>query len=142
MSRLLLLAIVFVSACDIVAPLEVYDVTDGPLRMTVTDAPSQMGVAQLVPTHATVTQSTVSVTSARSGSSCQYATTGHADVGASSITLVVTFAQRPSHCVNDIRLLTYQADISGVAKGTYDLVVIHDDSGIKHTVLSQKIVVP
>jgi hypothetical protein len=140
--RVLFVSLFFVTACSDVTPLEVYNVEDGALRLTVTDAPSQLGVAQLAAPFATTAQSVVSVTNARIGSTCQYATTGHADVAASSITLVITFAQRLTSCTKEIRLLSYRADISRVPKGAYDLKVIHDDSGSKYTVLTQHIVVP
>ncbi|MEP7002758.1 MAG: hypothetical protein ABI969_19865 [bacterium] len=147
MFRALLLAIVFVSACSSASPLEVQVVddaivtTNGPLRLTVTDALAQMGVLWARPT-ATASQSAVSVTNTRYGSTCLYALTGHADVGTSTITLVIAYSQRLTSCTKELRSLTYRADISGLVKAPYDLVVIHDESGKKDTVLTQHIVVP
>jgi len=142
----LLLAIVFVSACSAFSPSEEVPgdaivTVDGPLSLTVTDALAQIGVLYARP-FATVTQSTVSVTNTRYGSTCLYALTGHADVGTSAIALVITYSQRLTSCTKEVRSLTYRADISGLAKSPYDLVVIHDESGKRDTVLTQHIVVP
>jgi hypothetical protein len=147
MSRALLLAIVFVTACSGTflteerASDDPIVTVDGPLRLTVSDTPSQMGVFWALP-FATATQSAMSVTNTRYGSTCQYALSGHADVGSSSITLLITFAERLTSCTKEVRALSYRADISGLAKGPYDVVVIHDQSGNKQTVLTQHIVVP
>jgi hypothetical protein len=115
--------------------------TDGPLRLTVTDAPSMMGVLYARPT-ATVAPSAVTVTNTRYGSICLYAVTGHADVGANTITLRITFAQRLTICTADIRSLTYRAEVSGLSQKAYDLLVIHEESGKSDSVLTQHLVVP
>ncbi|MEO8622983.1 MAG: hypothetical protein ABI625_18055, partial [bacterium] len=142
-----LLAIVFVSACSSTILFDAPSIddaivtTDGPVRLTVTDALSQAGVLWARPT-ATASQSTVSVTNTRYGSTCLFSLTGHADVGTSTITLVIGYSQRLTSCTKELRSLTYRADISGLAKAPYDLVVIHDESGKKDTVLTQHLVVP
>ena len=81
------------------------------------------------------------VTSTRSGSLCLFDVAGRADVSASALTLHLTFAERLTVCTAEIRALTYRAAVSGLAKGTYDLRVIHEESGRQDTTVAQSVVV-
>jgi hypothetical protein len=113
--------------------------TDGPLRLTVTDAPTAMGIMFARPV-ASVTGSGVTVANTRYGSECVYAVTGHADVGANTITLRIAYAERLALCTAEVRALTYRAEVNGLSQKAYDLQVIHEESGRMDTVLVQHIV--
>jgi hypothetical protein len=112
----------------------------GLLRLAVSDAVSPGGILFARPS-ASAADSTVTVTSTRYGSLCQYDVSGHADVSASAITLHVAFVERLTVCTAEIRSLTYRAAVSGLAKGAYDLHVIHEESGRQDTTVAQSIVV-
>ena len=142
----LLTLVLLTSACSSTTTLEVTDTsnrtvfTDGPLRVTATDTISMMGALFARPS-ATGGPGQINVRSTRYGSLCQYAVSGRADVTSSSITLHVTFSERLTSCIAQVRSLTYDAELTGLPAKTYDLTVVHEESGRKDTVLVSPVAV-
>ncbi|MES2179148.1 MAG: hypothetical protein V4550_14905 [Gemmatimonadota bacterium] len=146
-NRIVFVLLVVVGCSSVVAPEDQQNDTtetvtvDGSLRLTVSDASSPAGVLFAKPT-ATVTAGTARVTATRYGSQCQYAVTGRADVSATAISLRVAYSARLTSCVAEVRKLTYVAEISGLARHSYDLTVIHEENNQKDTLLTQRVDVP
>ena len=144
-SRLLLLSLMFWAACS--SPTEGTQDTDetvsidGPLRLTVSDTPSPLGILFIGP-HAAVAPSAITVSDTRYGSKCRYEVTGHADIVASTITLRVKYMERLTSCTAEIRALSYRAELSGLLGGSYDLNVIHEENNRSDRLLVQHIVMP
>ena len=44
-------------------------------------------------------------------------------------------------CTQEIRAISYDAEISGIV-GTYDLAVVHVQDSTRDTVLAQRVVIP
>ena len=114
---------------------------NGPLRLTVTDTLGVGGVLFAKPV-ATAAPAKLTVTNTRYGSLCRYDVLGQADISASAITLRITFSERLTLCTEEIRTLTYRADISSLSPNEYDLRVIHIESGKQDTLLVQRVTVP
>jgi hypothetical protein len=113
--------------------------TDGPLELTVTDAPAQPGFLFITGT-VTGGQAMVTVSSTRYGSLCSTAITAHADVASHTITLSVKYSERLTSCVAEVRAITYRADINGLAAGAYDVNVVHTNAdGATSTVITQRV---
>ncbi|MEP6617946.1 MAG: hypothetical protein ABJE47_01475 [bacterium] len=115
--------------------------TDGPLKLSVVDAPAQPGVLFIA---AAVTGGATSVTvkSTRYGSMCSTAVTAHADVVGNQVTLHVTYAERLTICTADVRAVSYTANIGGLTIGNYDVHVVHTNpDGSTSTVLTQRVAV-
>lgn len=113
---------------------------NGSLRLTVTDT---IGGTVLLPRPtASASSSKITVINSRYGSRCRYAVDGRADVQGSVVTLHITYTQRLTVCTEELRILSYRAEIGSLAARTYDLTVIHEESGRRDTVLAQRIGVP
>lgn len=97
---------------------------DGPLRITTTDQPTSPGVLFVRPSSTGGTGS-VTATGIRYGSVCALAVSGHADIAPGSVTIHIVYAGRLTACTADIRALTYQAVVSGLTPGAYDVKIMH-----------------
>lgn len=130
------------SATSVKATLPSEQVSDvGALHLVVSDAVAQMGVLWALPS-VTTTAGAVHVQQTTYGSLCALAVTGTSDVGAGVITLHVTYTPRATLCTQEVRALTYKADISAIPAGSYEArVVITNDAGT-NTIVSRAVVVP
>lgn len=115
---------------------------EGPLTLTVSDAPAQPGVLFIAGAVA-ATSGAVTMTSTRYGSVCSTAIAAHATVSGGLITLRVAYSERAAICTQDIRAVTYRADLTDVAPAIYDVRLVHTNSdGASSTVLTQRVTVP
>ena len=112
----------------------------GPLTLTVTDAPAQMGILFALPRVETASQSVV-VSNTRYGSLCLFDVTGTAARTGSALTLDVTYSERLTSCVDQVRALTYNAQLT-VPSGTYDLFVVHHQNNHADTLVHRLVSVP
>lgn len=111
------------SASDLSSPNN--DVAiDGPLRFTLTDAPTSPGVL-FISANATGGTGALTITSTRYGSLCATAVSAHADLASGAVLLKVKYSERTAMCTADIRAITYKADISGLAAGVHSVRVVH-----------------
>ena len=141
------LAMVMLAACSsgITTPAttttDALVTTEGPLKLTVSDAPVQPGL--LFVTGSVVGgPAMVTVASTRYGSVCSTAVVAHATVSGTTITLRVTYSDKVAVCTADIRAITYRAEISGLSQGAYDVNVLHTNSdGSTATVITQQVTV-
>jgi hypothetical protein len=101
-------------------------IADGPLTLTVTDFPAQMGVLWVAPT-AEGARGAVTAHAIRYGSLCALAVTGRAEVTGNRVSLHVAFMQRLTVCVAEVRGLRYDAAIEGLAPGRYEVHILHDE---------------
>ena len=134
-STIVLLALV-TAACSATRSTETSDSNtsrfeSNRLTLTATDRVSAPGILFTRPR---VTPSTgkLTVASTRYGSLCRYELFGDVNLTGSTITLVVTFAERLTLCSQEIRALSYEADITA-PKGTYDVIVIHQQDAQRDT---------
>ena len=115
-------------------------VKNGALTLTLTDAPTPMGILFTRPT-ATGGAGSLSVTSTRYGSLCLFAVSGHVDISSNTIVLHIGYEQRLTTCTSEARKLTYQALLGGLPAGTFTLRVLHEESRQIDEVISAQIVV-
>jgi hypothetical protein len=101
-------------------------VVNGPLTLTVTDFPAQMGVLWVAPT-AEGGQGAVAAHAIRYGSLCALAVSGHAEVMGNRVVLHVAFMPRTTLCIAEVRGLRYDAAIGGLAPGRYEVHILHDE---------------
>lgn len=83
----------------------------------------------------------VAVTATQYGSLCRNEVTAGVDISPPAITLTVKFAERLTLCTGEIRKLVYDAEIRGLAPGTYDVTVVHAANGTVGPVSQAKVVV-
>jgi hypothetical protein len=148
MRRLLPAVLLAVGACSAATVASVDDasnnntrsVSDGALRFTTTDYPTQAGFLFARPTPV-VSPASIALQSTRYGSLCRFEVTPKLTVTDGSIVMHVNFAERATVCTAEIRALRYEAQI-GVPKGSYDLTVVHDEGAQSDTVVHQQVVVP
>lgn len=115
---------------------------EGPLTLTVSDAPAQPGVL-FVAGAVAASPGAVMMTSTRYGSVCSTAIAAHATVSAGLVTLQVGFSERFSICTKDIRAITYRADLRGLPPAIYDVRLVHTNSdGTSSVVVTQRVTVP
>lgn len=146
-SRVLLLSLaVTLSGCGAalsgppVAPDPIVTI-DGPLTMTVSDAPATGGVL-FVSAVVTGGAGRVTVRSTRYGSLCSTGVAGHADVSPGQITFKAIYSERLTVCTADIRSITYVGQLDGIAAGEYDVHVLHTNpDGTGGTVSTQYVTV-
>lgn len=101
----------------------------GPLTLTVSDFPAMAGVLWIAPT-ATGARGAVTAAAIRYGSLCAVAVTGRAEVAGNRVTLHVAYAAREGAvCTQEIRGLRYDAVISGLAPGQYEVHLLHSEDG-------------
>ena len=97
----------------------------GPLTLTVSDFATNAGVLWVLP-GAQGSAGAVTATAIRYGSLCAIAVTGRADIVASRVSLHITYAARTGAvCTAEIRAIRYDAVISGLAPGRYEVHLLH-----------------
>ena len=115
--------------------------TDGPLKLTVSDALATPGV-MFIAGSVTGGSGMVTAASTRYGSLCSTAVAGHATVSPGAITLQVTYSDRQAVCTQEIRAISYRAEIGSLAPGTYTVKVVHTNGdGSSGAVLTQQVTV-
>jgi hypothetical protein len=130
-TRLALLGLFVLLGCHntslLTSPQDDRTVTvDGPLTLTATDFATTMGVLWIAPT-AEGGQGIVAARAIQYGSLCATAVTGHADITGRRIDLHVAFTPRLTLCVAEVRALQYDAVITGLAPGRYDVHILHSN---------------
>ena len=113
---------------------------DGALTMTVSDQPASPGILWALP-NVTTSVGALTVEQTQYGSLCADDVTGHADVAPGAIALTVRFSERLTICTQDVRALTYNARLTGLAGG-YDLTVIRLEGTRADTLVRQRVTVP
>jgi hypothetical protein len=98
---------------------------EGPLTLVLTDVAAVGGFSFALPAISGGTGS-VSISSLQYGSLCRNAVSAHASTVANHVTIRVTITERTAaDCPAEIRALSYQADVEGLAPGSYDVDVVH-----------------
>ena len=98
--------------------------TNGALRLDLSDFPAQPGVMWALPSVAAAPGAIV-VGATQYGSLCIFEVTGEAQVQGSAVEIRLHFSERLTVCTADVRALRYTATLS-VPPGTYDVTVVHD----------------
>ena len=114
---------------------------DGPLRLMVSDTPGNAGLTLAKP-YVTTDRSTIIVTNTRYGSLCRYDLRGRADVSANVVELRITFSERLTLCTEELRLLSYRAEVFGLAQKSYLVRVIHVENNVSDTLVTQSVTLP
>jgi hypothetical protein len=99
-------------------------VVDGPLTLSISDFPTQMGVLWIAP-NADGGRGAVTAHATRYGSLCSLAVTGHAEVSGSRVLLHIAYMPRTTLCIAEVRALRYDAAIGGLAPGRYEVHIFH-----------------
>ena len=128
------------SASEATGP-ETLVTTDGPLRLTVTDAVSSLGILFAKPS-VTSEGSTIVVTNSRYGSLCLYDVLGKAEVSGTDVVVRITYSPRLTLCAAEIRMLSYRAEVSGLAPKTYTVRVVHSENNVSDTLVTQVVTLP
>jgi hypothetical protein len=101
-------------------------IVDGRLTLTVSDFSTNGGVLWIAPT-AEGARGAVTARAIRYGSLCASAVTGHAEVAGNRVTLHVDYLPRLTICTAELRALQYDAVISGLAPGRYEVHLLHSE---------------
>jgi hypothetical protein len=112
----------------------------GPLTLTVSDFPAMPGVLWIAPT-ASGARGAITATAIRYGSLCGTAVAGRSEIVGNRVTLHVTYAARDGAiCTKEVRALRYDAVITGLAPGRYDVHLLHSEvGGVEAEVRAQQV---
>ena len=149
--RPFVLCLVSLAACtsaaspiiDAPGPVVTSIVSDGALRVVLTDSPGRPGLLLVAPT-VSGGPATIGAHAVRYGSLCTLAISAHAVVQGTHVTIRVTYASRPgASCPNEYRLLAYQADLGSLPAETYDVTLEHEEGsgGQVMLVVNQRVTV-
>ncbi|MDB4908819.1 MAG: hypothetical protein JWO05_3603 [Gemmatimonadetes bacterium] len=130
------------SATSVKVSLPAEQVSDvGALHLVVSDQAARVGVLWALP-DVTTSAGTVHVQQTTYGSLCALAVAGVADVTGGVITLHVTYTERTALCTQEIRAISYKADISSIPPGSYQArVIVTNDAGT-NVLVTRAVVVP